>query len=528
MLDIGMTEGRVVYKSLLDPSLLPANIPVGGTTLVTMVGRGRGRGKGRGTGQTLVTKSHRHTENNTVTNDLHETNENYNNANTHAEEVVISEAQFQDAVASEWITKMEVVIKLSECRSDQAVKFAANCLETIALDWWESVKQARGEQTVENMKWNEFKELVLQRFCPQNELDKLEEEFQRLEAGTITHQDATVYDDVAAQEAKEKAEKTAEIKPVETKRKSEEIMYRFKPRNFKFPKREGNNPLRNPQEMRCYKCQKTGHTATYCPSLRCFNCNEMGHILRNCTKSVQQKTKEGEKGRLFVIGDGGRNNNAKVVAGMFLVNDIYAKILFDTGSNRRFFSDAFSLHLGMKPTPLERGYVVETTSGEQIRITESCANCNMTLGNENSLIKLMPMSMSKYDIIIGMDWLNQCHAQIDCDQRTIRIYRPNGESMLIQCYSDKNKIETIYVAKAKKCVNTGCSVFIVYTLDSKPERQVMDISIVCDHPDVFPEELSSLPPDRQIEFRIDLIPGAKPVARALYRLAPSELKELMK
>ncbi|KAI3810798.1 hypothetical protein L1987_20420 [Smallanthus sonchifolius] len=98
---------------------------------------------------------------------------------------------------TQWITKMEAVIKLSECRSDQAIKFAANSLETTALDWWESVKQARGEQAVDNMKWNEFKELVLLRLSSLNELDKIEEEFQRLESRTMTHQEyATKFDEM--------------------------------------------------------------------------------------------------------------------------------------------------------------------------------------------------------------------------------------------------------------------------------------------------------------------------------------------
>ncbi|KAI3755312.1 hypothetical protein L1987_55108 [Smallanthus sonchifolius] len=310
---------------------------------------------------------------------------------------------------TQWITKIEAVIKLSECRSDQAVKFATNSLETTALDRWEFVKQARGDQAVENMKWNEFKELIMQRFCPQNELDKLEEEFQHLEAGTMTHQEyatkfdemsklvphlvtpepgrikqfikglplkvrtlvrtavpqtmdsalalsATVYDDVAAQEAKDKPEKAVEVKSVETKRKSEEMMYWFKPRNLKFPRREGNNAVRNPQEMRCGKCQKSGHVSTNCPSFKCYNCNEVGHLARNCTKPVQQKPSGGAKGRVFVIGEGRRNDNAKVIAGTFLVNGVYAKIMFDTGANRTFVSDDFSLHLGIKPTLLERTY----------------------------------------------------------------------------------------------------------------------------------------------------------------------------
>ncbi|KAI3776095.1 hypothetical protein L1987_45858 [Smallanthus sonchifolius] len=113
------------------------------------------------------------------------------------------------------------------------------------------------------------------------------------------------------------------------------------------------------------------------------------------TEKAVEKPREGAKGRVCVIGEGKRNDNAKVVA-------------------------------------------VKMASGEKIRITESYVNCKMTLGKENSVIELMPMSMSKYDVIVGMDWLNQFHAQIDCDQRTVRICRPNGEFMLIQCDSDKN------------------------------------------------------------------------------------------
>nr|GFB48623.1 putative reverse transcriptase domain-containing protein [Tanacetum cinerariifolium] len=58
------------------------------------------------------------------------------------------------------------------------------------------------------------------------------------------------------------------------------------------------------------------------------------------------------------------------------------------------------------------------------------------------------------------------------------------------------------------------------------EKRVEDVPVICDFPKVFPEDLPGLPPPRQVEFRIDLVPGATPVARAPYRLAPSELKEL--
>ncbi|GKE52819.1 hypothetical protein Tco_1487975, partial [Tanacetum coccineum] len=66
------------------------------------------------------------------------------------------------------------------------------------------------------------------------------------------------------------------------------------------------------------------------------------------------------------------------------------------------------------------------------------------------------------------------------------------------------------------------------TEDKSEKKRLEDVPIVRDFPDVFPEDLPGLPPTRQVEFQIDLIPGAAPVARALYRLAPSEMKQLWK
>ncbi|GKE55948.1 hypothetical protein Tco_1495133 [Tanacetum coccineum] len=78
----------------------------------------------------------------------------------------------------------------------------------------------------------------------------------------------------------------------------------------------------------------------------------------------------------------------------------------------------------------------------------------------------------------------------------------------------------------------GCPVFLANvntkeTEDKSKEKRVKDVPIVCDFPDVFLEDWPGLPPTRQVEFQIDLIPGAAPVARAPYRLAPSKMKELL-
>ncbi|KAI3828279.1 hypothetical protein L1987_02377 [Smallanthus sonchifolius] len=88
-------------------------------------------------------------------------------------------------------------------------------------------------------------------------------------------------------------------------------------------------------------------------------------------------------------------------------------------------------------------------------------------------------------------------------------------------------LKLIHYMKAHKYLRKGYCSFLAHVVEKKPEeRRLEDIPIVRDYLEVFPEDLPRLPPPRQVEFRIDLLPGAAPVARSLYRLAPSEMQEL--
>ncbi|GKB70708.1 putative reverse transcriptase domain-containing protein [Tanacetum coccineum] len=112
----------------------------------------------------------------------------------------------------------------------------------------------------------------------------------------------------------------------------------------------------------------------------------------------------------------------------------------------------------------------------------------------------MPVELCSFDVIIGMDWLANHHAVIVCDEKIMRI--PFGDKVLI-------------VQVTKKEIEN----------ESK-EKRLEDVSTIRDFPEVFPKDLPGLPPTRKVEFQIDLVPGAAPVARAPYRLEPSELQEL--
>nr|GEU67797.1 putative reverse transcriptase domain-containing protein [Tanacetum cinerariifolium] len=149
-------------------------------------------------------------------------------------------------------------------------------------------------------------------------------------------------------------------------------------------------------------------------------------------------------------------------------------------------------------------------------------------------IDLMPVELGSFDVIIGMDWLANHHAVIVCNEKIVRI--PYGDEVLIvqgdrSDKGKKSKLSIISCAKTQKYIKRGCLIFLARitkkeTEDKSKEKRLEDVPIVRDFLKVFPEDLPGFLPMRQVEFQIDLVPGAAPVARAPYRLAPTELQEL--
>nr|GEY74614.1 putative reverse transcriptase domain-containing protein [Tanacetum cinerariifolium] len=146
----------------------------------------------------------------------------------------------------------------------------------------------------------------------------------------------------------------------------------------------------------------------------------------------------------------------------------------------------------------------------------------------------MIQELRSFDIIIGMDWLSKYHAVIIYDKKIFRISYGN-EILNVRDDGSNNRHESrlniILCTKTQKYLLKGCRVFLAHvtkkkTVDKSKKKRLEDVPIVRDFPELFPEYLLGIPPTRQVEFQIDLIPGATPVARAPYRLTPSEMKEL--
>ncbi|GJY38152.1 putative reverse transcriptase domain-containing protein [Tanacetum coccineum] len=204
------------------------------------------------------------------------------------------------------------------------------------------------------------------------------------------------------------------------------------------------------------------------------------------------------------------------------------------GTDRSFVSTQFSTLINIAPTTLDHGYNVELADGRIIWVNTVLLGCTLNFLNHPFHVDLMPVEMGTYDVIIGMDWLTKYQAVIDCAKKIVRI--PFGSEILIfHGDGSRNKrgtrLNIISCTKAQKYLLQGCHVFLAHitikeTGDKSKKKQLQDVSIVKNFPKVFPEDLPGLPHTRQVEFHIDLVPGAAPVARAPYRLAPSEMKEL--
>ena len=127
------------------------------------------------------------------------------------------------------------------------------------------------------------------------------------------------------------------------------------------------------------------------------------------------------------------------------------------------------------------------------------------------------LALGGTDVILGMDWLSNNHIIIDFGRHSL-------------VFPEHKGLELISTREAVKALQEGAMCFMVV---AKPEKKstaemIQSISVASEYVDVFPDEVSGLPPSRDIDFTIDLIPGAGPVSMAPYRMAPVELTKLKK
>ncbi|GJS01347.1 reverse transcriptase domain-containing protein [Tanacetum coccineum] len=347
---------------------------------------------------------------------------------------------------------------------------------------WKSFAQPIGIEEAYKITLSEFKKLLIKKYCPRNKVKKMEDEFYNL---TVKGNDLKTYI--------RRFQELAVLCPtmVPNSKKLIEVFIRGLPRSIK-----GNVTASKPQtlEEAITITQRLMDQVTKHNSVKGTNNHKQKFDDRRTFTNNNYQNNRNNNNNRNNDHQQQQNRRQETVRAYAVTPTENSRVLFDSGADKSFVSISLASMLNIPPITLDATYDIEMANGNLVGTNTIFQGCTLILLNQPFKINLMPIKLGSFDVVIDMDWLSKYHARIICDEKVVHI---------------------------------PIDVFIAQVMEKKSdERRLEDIPVVREFSKVFPEDLLGLPPVRQVEFQIALILGAAPVARAPYRLAPSEMQEL--
>ncbi|KAJ9180944.1 hypothetical protein P3X46_009128, partial [Hevea brasiliensis] len=216
-----------------------------------------------------------------------------------------------------------------------------------------------------------------------------------------------------------------------------------------------------------------------------------------------------------------------VIRGTFSLYTTPVHALVDPGSTHSYICINLPVERGILVGESDQDILVTNPLGHSVVVNKVYKGCPLRIQGYEFSADLIELPFHEFDVILGMDWLSRHQAIVDCKLKRISLKTSEGNEITVVRERTDFLSNVISATVARRMMRKGCEAYLAHVVDTRQAKpNLSDIPTVKDFPEVFPEELPGLPPEREVEFAIETLPGTAPISIAPYRMAPTELREL--
>ncbi|XP_050877866.1 uncharacterized protein LOC127081680 [Lathyrus oleraceus] len=402
--------------------------------------------------------------------------------------------------AQTWLREFERIFRVMDFSKAQKVQFDMHMLAKEPDDWWINTCQVLNVAT-EVVTWAVFSKEFLRQYFPEDVRGKKEVEFLELKQGNLS---VTVYASRCVELAKchpHYSEITVEFSKLSIRECKDQSAY-YKGLSERIGKQNLNNgkPYNTPadkdrQRDTDGKRPSGGGVPTH---LKCYRC---GHINTHCLNPKKASSDD------------------RLIRGICYINNIPLIVIIDTGVTQYFFVTGCVKRLGLFVSFMSGEMVIKTLAKASVTTTSIFLNRPLLIFDKDFSIYLICLPLDNIEVTLGINWLEFNHVYINFYNKMVRFLTPGEEE----------EVGFLFTRKLEELLEEEARVFALFvTLSIKSQALVDELQVVRDFPEVFPDDISNVPPEREVEFSIEHVFGTKLVSMEPYKMSASELAELKK